>query len=190
MKNIRFIDCGANIGQSINWAKKIFSNNNLKIDSFEPLPQNIKILKEKYSNEKNITIHEKAVSITDGHLEFYCQNWGARTGSSLVRGKKSTSESIAVETINLSKWIIENINEDEIPVLKIDIEGSEYEVLPHLFENKIHKVIDYWLIECHPSRKVPNYNQSVINNAKKNIKIIADWALDFTAAEDALEELI
>ena len=198
MKNIRFIDCGANIGQSIDWAKKIFSNNNLKVDSFEPLPLNIQTLKNKYSNEKNITIHDCAVSTADGMATFYCQHWGARTGSSLTKkemtgaptGKKELKDLITVKTIDLARWLKLNIMPNEIPVLKIDIEGSEYDVLPHLFENKIHHMIDYWLIEFHSTKKSPNYNGQVIDDTKKNVKVFANWAIDHSDAENALGELL
>lgn len=34
-------------------------------------------------------------------------------------------------------------------VVKIDIEGSEYDVIPHMVEMSAWKVIDYLLIEWH-----------------------------------------
>ena len=187
-RKIRFIDCGANIGQSIDWARKVFENDNLKIDSFEPLPKNIEVLRENYSNSESLTIHEAAASKSDGEATFYCQNWGARTGSSLVAGKTSTSfEDVCnVKTIDLAKWIKENILEDEIVVLKIDIEGAEYDVLPHLFDNKIQDLVDYWLVEFH-GNKSSNCNKEVEVITKNTVKVLADWAV-LSKAETALKE--
>ena len=191
MKTIRFIDCGANIGQSIEWAQKTFYGYNLKIDSFEPLPLNIEVLNEKYLSQENITIHPKAISTTNSTQRFYCQNWGARTGSSLIEGKSSATDGyIDVETVDLAEWLNLNINKDEIAILKIDIEGSEYKVLPHLFENKIHEWIDTWLVEFHPSTKVSTFNSEVINQTKTNVKWLADWALDFTDANNIIKNII
>lgn len=187
-RKIRFIDCGANIGQSIDWARKVFNNDNLKIDSFEPLPKNIEVLRENYSDSESLTIHEAAASKSDGEATFYCQNWGARTGSSLVPGKTSTSfeDACNVKTIDLAKWIKENILEDEIVVLKVDIEGAEYDVLPHLFDNKIQDLVDYWLVEFH-GHKSPNWNKEVEVIAKNTVKVLADWAV-LSKAEETLKE--
>jgi FkbM family methyltransferase len=184
----RFIDCGANIGQSIDWARKVFENDDLKIDSFEPLPRNIEVLRENYPESETLSIHAAAASQFDGEATFYCQNWGARTGSSLVEGKTSTNSEDAcrVKTIDLAKWIKENILEDEIAVLKIDIEGAEYDVLPHLFDNKTQDLVDYWLVEFH-GHKTPNCNKEVEAIAKNTVKVLADWAV-LSKTEAALKE--
>jgi len=187
-RKIRFIDCGANIGQSIDWARNVFKNDDLKIDSFEPLPKNIEVLRENYSNSESLTIHEAAASQSDGEATFYCQNWGARTGSSLVAGKTSTSveDACNVKTIDLANWLKENLKEDEITVLKIDIEGAEYDVIPHLFKNNIHNLVDYWLVEFH-GNKSPNCNRAVEEDTRSKVKILADWAV-LSSTEATLKE--
>ena len=188
---IRFIDCGANIGQSADWALSFFSNRDILIDSFEPLPQNYLILKDKFKDEERVRTHNFAISDSSKDKKFYCQNWGARTGSSLILGKSSINENdnINVQCIDIADWIISNISEAEIPIFKIDIEGSEYEVLPHLFENNIHNLVKYWLVEFHPKVKVPNYNEAVIKESKEKLINLCDWALDHESAEKMLFDL-
>ena len=210
-RKIRFIDCGANIGQSIDWARKVFLNDDLKIDSFEPLPKNIEVLKKRYESgavfedeelkilipcEKgysvyhSLVIHEGAVSNQEGTATFYCQDWGARTGSSLVKGKTSTTggDTVEVKTFNLKKWIDENVGEDEIPVLKVDIEGAEYDLLPHLIKGEVHKKIDYWLVEFHGD-KVSNCDVKVEELLRDNVKYLFDWNLDMDVVENQLREI-
>ena len=185
MKTIRFIDCGANIGQSIEWAQKTFHGYNLKIDSFEPLPLNIEVLNEKYLSQENITIHPKAISTTNSTQRFYCQNWGARTGSSLVEGKRSATDGyIDVETIDLAEWLNLNINKDEIAILKIDIEGSEYEIMPEIIKNK--DKIKMVLCETHGNpngKKIPNINGSKLV-VKNEI-----WIKDYQKLISKLKEM-
>lgn len=182
-RKIRFIDCGANIGQSIEWALEIFKNDEIKIDAFEPLPLNINVLKEKFNNHKNVTLHEEGVGIANGVATFYCQNWGTRTGSSLIKEKTNhgTITTMEIVTINLADWIKSNISNEEIVILKLDIEGEEYNVLPHLFENEIDKLIEYWLIEFHGSKIINRTNKNALHyenveiEAAEKIKYLIDW---------------
>jgi FkbM family methyltransferase len=174
---LRFIDCGANVGQSIEWALKTFAHHDLKIDSFEPLPKNFEILAQKFEGNARVNLHNVAVSVHDGTQIFYCQNWGARTGSSLVKGKLSTStdDAVEVQTIDLASWIKKNVLKDEIVVLKIDVEGEEYRLLPHLLENDIQKISDFWFIEFHGS-KIKNCDLTVENLVKEKVKYVFDWS--------------
>jgi len=190
-RKIRFIDCGANVGQSTEWALEFFSNQDIKVDCFEPLPYNYNILKKKFSKDIRVETHNFAISNSSEPKKFYCQDWGARTGSSLVAGKSSTTinDYINVNCLDISDWIKKNILETEVAVLKIDIEGSEYDVLPHLFENKIHDFIKYWLVEFHPEVKTPNYNNSVRLDSKSKIANLCEWDLSYQDAEEMLQEL-
>lgn len=176
MKKIRFVDCGANVGQSVEWALDAFKNCELKIDSFEPLPKNVEVLREKFGNNPHVSIHDAAVSTTDGLTSFYCQNWGARTGSSLVKGKSSASDMdvINVRTIDIAKWLRDNVNEDEVCVLKVDIEGAEYEVLPHLIDQGLNSVAEFLLVEYHGT-KTPNYSPSVEILTSNSFAHVVDW---------------
>ena len=176
MKKVRFIDCGANIGQSIDWALDAFKDYRLKVDSFEPLPRNFEILEGKYSNHELVKLHNAAISTKNGTATFYCQNWGARTGSSLIKGKASasTKDTCEVSTVDLFGWIQSEVQEDELVILKIDIEGAEYDVLPHLFKNGLHDKVDYWFIEFH-GKKSPNYSKLIEEQSKKMVNYFFDW---------------
>ena len=127
MKKIRFIDCGANVGQSIDWFVNNFEDleNEIIIDSFEANRELISILEQKVGYiDENITIHEKGIEVKDSTMNFYLQDWGAKTGSSLIKGKSSTNSEnyLEVETIDICKWINENCDfEQEHVILKLDI---------------------------------------------------------------------
>lgn len=101
MKKLRFIDCGGNIGQSIEWAFKIFKDYEVIVNSFEPLPLNFNIIKEKFSQDNRVNIQQSAVSTNYGTSTFYCQNASARTGSTLVKGKLRPKlvENLLIKTI-------------------------------------------------------------------------------------------
>lgn len=190
-KRIRFIDCGANIGQTAEWALKRFKDYDVKIDCFEPLPLNLEKIREKHGSNDRVTIHDFATSITDGETDFYCQNYGARTGSSLIKGKIGTSESdrIQVKTLNLSNWLKNIKSEDEEIILKIDIEGAEYEVIPHLLENGIQNFIKIWLVEFHGKKVRASTSDYLIEHTLKDrVDHLIDWS-KLEVAESALNVL-
>ena len=93
-KIIRFIDCGANVGQSAEWANEVLSglDCSLKVDSFEANPELVEAIKIK--NIPNTTVHHNAVSTENAHKKFYLQNWGAKTGSSLSKFKESVIKTV------------------------------------------------------------------------------------------------
>ena len=56
-------------------------------------------------------------------------------------------EDIEVESIDLSKWIIDT-NRNDLIVLKMDVEGAEYKILPKMFEDGSVSYINYAFIEA------------------------------------------
>ena len=233
---IRFIDCGANIGQSIEWASRTFKDYNLNIDSFEPNSDLYDLLKDKFSTKKNLTLHKTAVSIENSEKDLYLQNWGAKTGSSLILGKESTFkkvyvcgklviddndeikeiynkdgseidnwvvrlsrsaeleineklnlyDKIKVKTIDLLEWILKNCNpEKETIILKLDVEGAEYEILPAMFNKGFQNFIDVWLIEfTQPSKFEGIFENSIDQNLEEKTKLLVDHYFDWSKPKE------
>jgi FkbM family methyltransferase len=112
-----FIDVGANIGgYSIRAAK------HCKVYAFEPLPRNFNLLKlnEEINNVK-INAFNVAASNKKGKIKLYYINGGWGTPSI----KRIQRESIEVEM----RPIDDIVNEKEIDLIKIDVEGAEDIVL-------------------------------------------------------------
>ena len=58
-------------------------------------------------------------------------------------------EDVLVETIDFSKFLSENATSDDFVVVKMDIEGAEFDVLPSLIENGTYKLINDFYCEFH-----------------------------------------
>jgi len=152
MENRIFIDCGAHCGESILEAKRRFGND-IKIYSFEANTNLANALIDHFKNDSNVNIENKAVWIDDSIIEFYLStSWS--DGSSLYKEKNSggISENILLKipSLNLSEFIKQH--SDKYIILKLDIEGAEYEILNKLinegtisFVNEIHG-------EFHPNK--------------------------------------
>ena len=59
------------------------------------------------------------------------------------------SSPVSVESIDFSQWIKDNFSKEDYIFLKMDIEGSEYKVLPKMIDDGTITYIDSLVIEWH-----------------------------------------
>lgn len=126
------LDVGANLGwYSIN-ISKLYPDNSIQIFAFEPDDVNFALLKEniKLNNTTNIMAINKAIAEKYDQKVLYKypdKNLGRH---SLFRDHKLDQQQMLVETISLDEFITtQHLNTDKIKLLKIDVEGYEYQVL-------------------------------------------------------------
>ena len=199
-----FIDCGTHLGMGFSKCASMFNiDHNWEIFGFEANPyvyegyiKNIQSEKYPILLDKNISLENKAVWISDEgikfslrgitkhHIDNYSNDgwssdlatmvgkyngvpkkealkipWDGGSCATVLKEQiKDTEErnklykwheDIEVESIDLSKWIIKNFKPDDLIVLKMDIEGAEYKVLPKMFEDGSVNYINVALIEWH-----------------------------------------
>ena len=193
-KNI-LLDCGANIGQGFDRLLKQYpflNVPNLIVHMFEPLPDAYIILKTKYPNA---IIHQCAVWNKDTERILNIENV-TLAGQSGALGHTTNilqedfkipahtkpewmSEwppkvSVIIKCINLSKFIQENFDKTDIITLKLDVEGSEFEVLDAMIKDGTLSYINYLNIEWHSHmRKTNPSNTKYIEEfAKYNITML------------------
>ena len=149
-----FLDCGAHCGESILEAKRRYGND-IKIISFEANPNLAIPLKEHFKNDPNVEIKNEAVWIENKeHTNFYLSvDWS--DGSSIYKEKKSggISDNISVDvpSINLANFI-KKVKKDNYIILKLDVEGAEYEILNHLIEEDVIPLVNEFHGEFHPDK--------------------------------------
>lgn len=165
------IDGGANIGVSVLFFKKHYPN--AKILAFEPNPVCFEILKKNVEVNKleDVEIYQAALDNKEGSIEFFLASSmtegdiGASTKRMNVdeyHKKIGKTYPIDVKCIKLSKYI-----KDEVDLLKLDIEGSESNVMQDI-STKFH-LIKSLIMEFHYSIKVnTNYLSSSIKVLEDN----------------------
>ncbi len=119
---------------------------------FEPNPWNnerITALIEQ-SSIPNIKLHPVAATAQEGKRTFYYSR-GYGLGSSFFLGKRfiDAHRHIEVDCIDFNKWMIDNLNKDDYIYMSMDIEGSEYEVFPHMIKGGSIFYIDSLEVEFH-----------------------------------------
>jgi FkbM family methyltransferase len=130
------IDCGANIGLSIIYMKKLYPNS--EIVAFEPDETNFYFLEKnvKSFGLSNVTIFKEAIWSENSYLNFQSE------GSLASRIGEGKGKTIKVKT----KRLLDLLNR-QVDFLKIDIEGAEYKVLMDI-RDKLHFVKNLF-IEYH-----------------------------------------
>ena len=132
------IDCGANIGLSVIYFKKMYPN--ARITAFEPDPTVYETLEKNVKNLglKDVTLVKKGLGSAETKKSFFSE--GA-DGGRIATGHDA-GQTISVEIARLSPYI-----KGHVDFLKIDIEGSELEVLE---ESQVAlKNVDNLFIEYH-----------------------------------------
>jgi FkbM family methyltransferase len=133
------IDCGANIGLSLIYFKKLYPN--CKITAFEPDPKIFQTLRNNIEifGFNDIELVNRALWSNEGEISFYSEGADGGRIDDKVYGNGNL---ITLQTTKLSNFIT-----GKIDFLKIDIEGAETEVLKEC-QDKLH-LVDNIFIEYH-----------------------------------------
>ena len=137
--NPLILDCGANIGLSSLSYKRQFPN--ARIIAFEPDPEFAPILRRNLERNGagDVEMVDAAVWIENGTSQWRCEGID---GSHLSAETGETAKTTTVRTVDLGDYLNEPID-----LIKMDIEGAEYEVINHV--GKRLKKVKAMSIECH-----------------------------------------
>ena len=124
-------DVGANVGDYLSMVLAHSSSTN--IYAFEPGPRTLDILKQKYSSTANLIIIEKALSETEGFVDFYQHDDPLLAGSDSIHnmatiGYDDATTKYRIDATTLDLFCRGN-KIDRISFLKCDVEGNELAVL-------------------------------------------------------------
>jgi FkbM family methyltransferase len=137
------VDVGGYEGQ---WASDIFSKYCCNIIIFEPVKKFSDKIKERFVYNKKIICHNLGLSNKDQEVEISLLD----DSSSLF---KNDIQNEKVKLVNTADFFKKN-NIIDIDLIKINIEGGEYDLLKNLIENKIITKIKNIQVQFHDF--VPN----------------------------------
>lgn len=140
------IDAGANVGYSPIWFKQMFPKS--KILAIEPEVENYKILSENISGISGITALENALWFEQTSLKISnpdSDSWGFRLNT------EDSSGGNRVETVTIPD-LISKYSIEQIDLLKIDIEGAEYELFKYGAESWL-PFVEMIMVEVHEQIK-------------------------------------
>lgn len=157
------VDVGANYGEYTNFFKNILKETG-KIYCIELDPETFNHLENKFKQDKNIILVNKAISDKNSIIDYYKGNdaWTnniiGHDTSYNKNNKKGTIESITLD--ELLK------DEKHIDFIKIDVEGADLLVLSGMTETI--KKTKAFLLECHFDNEWNTIKNILITEHKLN----------------------
>jgi FkbM family methyltransferase len=166
-----FVDCGAFRGKALNWARKRYGDK-CSLYAFECNPR------IPHSYGKDVKIIEKAVWVSDGNLRFYMNIKKPTIEGHSVYKNKTTGNldkehPVIVESIDFSNWLKKTFNEKDIVIVKMNIEGAEYDVLEKCVKDGTMTIIKELHIQWH-SKKIPgleNRHRELLEQLNKIVSL-------------------
>lgn len=178
-KNV-FIDLGANNGDSVlnflglneraqggqmkslidmslvknnAWDVYAFEGNSVFDQQLLTIKNNIEL---KYKNY-NIHLYNSTLAWTyNGKIDFYVDTinknknfWGSSINGNHPDAIRSNKTKINLPCVDIA-GIISKYDIDDVVVVKIDIEGAEYDLIVDFIKKDVLKLIDYIAVEFHP----------------------------------------
>lgn len=166
-----FLDGGTHLGGGLKAiSKKEGINKSWKVYSWEANPytynKNLQNKEKKY-NKFDIQFFNKALSTYDGYIEVMIQQQLSKHTKEIVNTGQGTTilpiddfknpaaksdqiiEKIKTPCIDFSLWIEHNTTAQDEIIIKLDIEGAEYNVLEKILESNYLKRIKKIYVEWH-----------------------------------------
>jgi FkbM family methyltransferase len=146
-----FVDLGAFDGDSIDLALQSQWNFDV-LYAFEPLKENFDKLRARHGTNPKVVLLNCAADLHAGETLLYKGNAEfGNTGGSLLQDMSSVSqaEPERVKTVDIVDFITTTFSPTDRVVLKLDIEGKEYEILQALLSTQALRRISYLYCEWH-----------------------------------------
>ncbi|WP_276353556.1 FkbM family methyltransferase [Cohnella caldifontis] len=137
-QNSVVFDLGGYKGQ---WTSDIYAKYNCKVFVFEPVLEYFEKIKQRFDKNQNINVFPFGLSNSTTQVTIGLSN----DGSSVFKEGPNTSQIRLIE----AKSFLEENKIDFIDLMKINIEGAEYDLLDHLIEIEYIKNIRNIQVQFH-----------------------------------------
>ena len=155
------------IGEDVSFDLDFYKKFNYNIFCFDPTPKSIDWIK-KQELLNSISFFEYGISNKNDSVDFFLpKNPDHASGSILHQQNVNTDNKVTVQ-MNRLKNIATELGHKHIDIIKLDIEGAEYEVLNDIVNSKLS--INQILVEFHDRffENGRNMSKQAVNKLKEN----------------------
>lgn len=170
------------IGEDISFDTAVIENHNCHVFGFDPTPKSINWINQHHRLPSKFNFFEYGIADISGLIDFYLpKNTEHVSGSFVKQDNINDKRKILVEMKSLDD-IVSTLGHKQIDILKMDIEGAEYNVIDSLLKSKVQ--INQILIEFH-DRFFDDGKNKTLNVIKK----LKDHGYEIFGVSDSFEEV-
>ncbi len=163
------------IGTDISFDVSIIKKYKLNVYAFDPTPRSLDWLKTQKLPD-SFSYYDFGIASFDGEARFFSPKNPVNVSYSMEKNTFVSSDSVEVK-VNKLQTIMNMFGHSKIDILKMDIEGGEYDVISDIIKSNIE--IGQLLIEFHHrliSNGIQKTKQSLkeLNNANYKIFHVSD----------------
>lgn len=175
------IDCGANLGA----ITRVLAAGGAEVHAFEPNPDAFAVLSRAVAGMGNVQLHQQAVLDRPGRLRLHLHvNYALNperfsSGSSLIGEKRNVDDraGVDVEVIDLVDFIARL--DRPVKLLKIDVEGAEYDILHALIDRGVIDRVEKVFVETH-AHAIPSLRETDARLRARLAETGLDGKIDLT----------
>ena len=123
------------VGEDASFDTALIEKFNLTIHAFDPTPKSIEWVKRQGFSDRFV-MHDYGIAAFDGDVSFNPPENPEHVSHTLLDRPSTKAKAISVPVKRLST-IMKELGHDRIDVLKMDIEGAEYDVIKDISESGI-----------------------------------------------------
>jgi FkbM family methyltransferase len=133
------------VGEEASFDTALIEKLNLTIHAFDPTPKSIEWVKRQGFSDRFI-MHDYGIAAIDGNVSFSPPENPDHVSHTLLDRPSTKAKAISVPVKRLST-IMKELGHDQIDILKMDIEGAEYDVIKDISKSGIRPL--QILVEFH-----------------------------------------
>lgn len=133
------IDLGGYEGQ---WASGLYEKYGCRILVFEPVTRFADSLRERFAGNDDIEVFDYALGAATRTETIHLR------GASSSTHKKRKAEKQEIRVVDVKQWFDEQAI-DTVQLMKINIEGGEYELLERMLETGLTRLVDNIQVQFH-----------------------------------------
>lgn len=144
------------------WTKRMAEKyTGYKLYAFEPAPRAFGVAQERLAELENVQLFNFGLGVTAGTFTLHD---ALRDGASFVNDSGDGTDDVDAQVVNVCEFLKEN-KITKIALAAINVEGSEFELLPYLLEQGWTRNIERMMIQWHVLDKSARVEQLAIQNA-------------------------
>lgn len=152
------------IGEDISFEKACMEQLDAEIYAFDPTPKSVQWM-EGQKLGSSIKFYPYGLAVKDGSLSFYLPKNEQHVSGSLLKNEVCSDKKIVVPVKSLES-VMKELGHHSIDILKMDIEGMEYEVIADLLKKQIP--VNQICFESH--HKILEHGKTKLSDLKKLLK--------------------